>query len=392
MGKRKEIDLTEMKVLYNQGLNDREIAEKLGCNRELIKDRRHKLNLPANTWKNSIWNNVDKVKQLFEEGKSSAEISKLLNVSTTTLAKFKKHFNIKGVYDMKMSSVDVAKAMELAKEGKTDVEIAKLFGVSQGNIWWHRKNNNVPSSFTYDIFSKIDNQKFEELFHKGLNDREIADQLGVSPDGVYGYRMRHGYRRRSYKEAVGNPLTQDNLEIILGIMMGDGTMECPNKNARMSFAHCPQQKEYRDYIAKKLSNLNPHLYFHQAVPDKRTGKCYNSYWCDLPTNPAFNDIYNHFYRSGKKCIPIELFDDFTWQSLAYMYMDDGFWGKSGGYIATNCFTESDLRLFQHFLKTKFNLDTSLCKSKVLYIKAKSFRYMKSQIEPYMCECMKYKIR
>lgn len=392
MGKKKEIDLTKMKALYNQGLSDTKIAKQLNCKRELIKDRRHKIGLPANYWKSPIWNKVDEIIHLFIEGKSSTEISKLMNVSITTLTKFKKQFNVKGAFDMKMSPEDIDRAMNLAKKGMMDTEIAKIFGVSNSTIAFHRKNKGIVSKFTYDKISKIDNKKFEELFKQGLSDSEIAHQLGMSSDGIYNHRMKHRYFRKSLAEAKNNPLTQDNLEIILGVMMGDGTMECPNKNARMSFAHCPKQKEYRDYIAEKLSNLNPHLYFHKAVPDKRTGKCYDSYWCDLPANSAFNDIYNHFYTDGKKRIPIEIFNNFTWQSLAYMYMDDGFWGKSGGYIATNCFTQQDLKQFQQFLKTKFNLNTSICKSKVLYIKAKSFRYMKSQIEPYMCECMKYKIR
>lgn len=392
MGKRKEIDLMKMKVLYNQGLNDREIAEKLGCNRELIKDRRHEMNLPSNTWRNSIWNRVDEVKELFEDGKSSTEISKLINVSITTLSKFKKQFNIKGAYDMKMSSKDIDEAMNLAKKGMMDTEIAKIFGVSSSDIAFHRKNRGIASEFTYDKISKINNKKFEELFKRGLNDNEIAHQLGMSSDGIYSHRIKYGYLRESFKEAKNNPLTQDNIEIILGVMMGDGTMECPNKNARMTFAHCPQQKEYRDYIAKKLSNLKPHLYFHKAVPDKRTGKCYDSYWCNLPANPAFNDIYNHFYVDGKKRIPIELFSNFTWQSLAYMYMDDGCIQGSGGKLATNGFTVKDIHEFQQFLLNKFSLKTTMCKDNTLYIKAKSFRYMKSQIEPFMCDCMKYKIR
>ncbi len=392
MGRSVNIDIEKFHVLYNQGLSDNEIAKRLGCSRKTIERRRNKLGLPVNFWQSEVKRNPALIKQMLEEGKSSAEISKLLNVSVATLAKFKKENNIRGAYDAKMSEEDIDKAMTLAQEGYMDSEIAKLLGVTAGNIMTHRKNRGIKSQFTYDKISKIDNKKFEELFNQGLGDEEIGKALGMSPDGIYSHRMRHGYFRESFKENKPNPLTQDNLEIILGIMMGDGSMECRNKNARMTTAHGEKQKEYSYYIADKLSNLNPHTYVSISKLDERTGKKYTSYWVDLPANPAFNEICDHFYANRIKRIPIELFDNFTWQSLAYMFMDDGSKASCGGQLATNCFSTEDLQKFRDFLLQKFNIETTICKNHTLYIKAKSFRYMKTYIEPYMCECTKYKIR
>lgn len=392
MGRSVNIDMKRFHVLYNQGLSDHKIAKELGCNRKTIERRRHKLGLPVNFWQSEAKKNPVLIQQMLEEGKSSIEISKLLNVSVTTLAKFKKENNIKGVYDTKMSKEDIDKAMLLAQEGYMDSEIAKVFGVSPGNIGMHRRKRGIKTQFTYDKISKIDNRKFEELFKQGLGDKEIGKALGMSSDGIYYHRMRHGYFRRSFKENELNPITQDNLEIILGIMMGDGYMENRNKNARISIAHGEKQKEYSYYIANKLSNLNPHTYVSVSKLDERTGKKYISYWVDLPANPAFNEIYDHFYIDRIKRIPIELFDNFTWQSLAYMFMDDGSKASCGGQLATNCFTIEDLQKFQAFLLEKFNIETTICKNHTMYIKAKSFCHMKSNIKPYMCECTKYKIR
>ena len=392
MGKSINIDMEKFHTLYNQGFSDNKIAKELGCSRKVIERRRHKLGLPVNFWQSEVKRNPTLIEQMFKEGKSSAEISKLLKVSTTTLGKFKKENNIRGAYDMKMSNEDINKAMTLAQEGYMDTKIAQMFGVTAGTIMFHRKNRGIESHFTYDKISKIDNKKFEELFSQGLGDEEIGKALDMSSNGIYYHRIKHGYFRKSFRENELNPLTQDNLEIILGIMMGDGCMENKNKNARMSIAHGKKQKDYSYYIADKLSNLNPHTYVSISKLDKRTGKKYISYWVDLPANPAFNEIYEHFYVNRIKRIPIELFDNFTWQSLAYMFMDDGCKCHCGGQLATNCFTMEDLQKFQAFLLKKFNIETTICKSHVLYIKAKSFRHMKSNIEPYMCECTKYKIR
>lgn len=391
MGKRIDINLDEMRVLYNLGLSDNEIANRLGCSRKSISRRRQELGLPINFWGAIDAKKAEIITRMFSEGKSGGEICRTLHLSSATVAKFKKEHNIQSAFEMKMSAEDIEKAMKMAEKGYMDSEIAEVFGVTASNIQVHRKRRGIKSQFSYDKISKIDKAKFEELFNQGLTDDKIAQELGMSADGIYSHRMRYGYLRKSYAEAKNNPLTQDNLEIILGIMMGDGSME-KNKNARMTIAHCPQQKEYRDYIAQKLSNLNPHLYHAISKPHPKTGKCYESYWIDFPANPAFNIICEHFYVNRIKRIPIELFNNFTWQSLAYLYMDDGSRASCGAQIATNCFSIEDLEKFQIFLKERFNLETTICKSHTLYIKAKSYHLMKSQIEPYMCECMKYKIR
>lgn len=392
MGRSVNINLDKFKALYNQGLSDSKIAEQLGCSRKSIERRRHKFGLPVNFWQSEVRRNPELVKQMLSEGKSGAEISKILKVSVATISKFKKENNIKGAYDIKMSKEDINKAMSLAKEGCTDSEIAQIFGVTTGNIWNHRDNKGIKSQFTYDKISKIDNKKFERLFNQGLGDKEIGEALGMSSDGIYSHRIRHSYIRDSHKEAKLIPLTQNNLEIILGIMMGDGSMERSYKNVRMSTAHGEKQKDYSYYIADKLSNLKPYVYISTSKLDERTGKYYTSYWVNLHTNPAFNELYDHFYINGIKRIPIELFDNFTWQSLAYMFMDDGSKTSCGGRLATNCFTLEDLQKFKAFLLEKFNIETTICKDHTLYIKAKSFRHMKTYIEPYMCECTKYKIR
>lgn len=384
------INLKDIEPLTQKGFSDEKISQILGTNRKVIQDFRHLHNLPSGR---EILKNKreEQIQELLSKGISGGEISRTLHISPATIAKVKKEKNLKSAFDMKMSTEDIEKAMNMAKEGLTDTEIAKNFNVTSGNIGFLRRRRNIKSQFTYDKFSKINKEEFEKLFYMGWNDEDIAQKLNWTKDGIRQYRQRHGYKRENGRIAKDNPLTIDNIEIILGIMMGDGSMECTNRNARLTLAHCERQKEYTYYIADKLSNLKPHTRYSVSKLDVRTGKCYDSYWCDLPANPSLNIIYKHFYVNRVKRIPIELFDNFTWQSLAYLFMDDGSKAACGGQIATNCFTLEDLHKFQGFLKGKFNLDTSINKSHVLYINAKSFRRMIPNIKPYMCECMKYKI-
>lgn len=386
-----ELNLEKIKELYYKGYSDQQIATTLNCGRKTIARRRKQLNLPPQKFTAITPQKAKIILQRFSENKSGAEICKELHISTATLTKYKKEHGIKGPFDLKLSEENKELAMKWAERGLMDTEIAKNLGVSSGDIALLRKHRGIESKFTYDKIAKIDNQAFEKLFYTGFNDKEIAEKLGMSPDGIYSHRIRHGYKRRNQTEATYNPLTQENKEILLGVIMGDGHISKRNKNPRISFAHCLKQKEYTFYLADKLSNLKPHLFEYTSKVDSRTGKRYSAYCCKLAANPAYNEMYEHFYKEGKKRIPIELFDNYTWQSLAYHFMDDGSTCHCGGQLATNCFTTEDLILFQEFLKSKFNIETTIMKSHVLYIKAKSFKWMKEQIKPYMCNCMMYKV-
>lgn len=385
------VSLEIIEPLVQQGNSDEKIAHILGTNRKTIQEFRHTYHLLSGATVAREKRN-EQIEMMLLQGISGGEISRRLSISPVTIAKLKKEKGLTSAFDMKLSQEDIKEAMAMSIEGKTDTEIAKVFGVSSGNIWALRRKRNIKSPFTYEMFSKVNKKEFEELFYMGWGDEDIAKKLNWTKEGIRQFRYRQGYKREDSRLAKNNPLTPDNLEIILGIMMGDGSMECKCQNTRLSFAHCERQKEYTYYIAEKLANLNPHTRHSVSKTDSRTGKCYDSYWCELPANPSFNNIYQHFYVNKIKRIPIELFHDFTWQSLAYMYMDDGSKCHCGGQLATNCFTVEDLHKFQGFLKGKFNLDTTIGKSNVLYIKAESFRRMVPMIEPYMCECMKYKIK
>ena len=84
-------------------------------------------------------------------------------------------------------------------------------------------------------------------------------------------------------------------------------------------------------------------------------------------------------------------NDFTARSLAFMFMDDGSKTNNSYTIATQCFTKNNLEEFKKVLFTKFGIETTLHKHNQLYIRACSAALFKSLIEPYMCDCMKYKL-
>ena len=197
-------------------------------------------------------------------------------------------------------------------------------------------------------------EEFESLFNQGLSDYKIAKIMNKNHATIFQWRKKHGYVRNSLKENQEVPLNQNNIEVLLGTLLGDGSLQKAFKNARYANSHSPKQKEYCEYIAEQFVNLGAVVQYSKRVtPDKRNGNIYEEYCCRLPCNPALNYLHSAFYSNHKKRIPFELLDNFTAKSLAFLYMDDGSKASGGYNIATMCFTESEILEFRKFLFNKF---------------------------------------
>lgn len=285
------------------------------------------------------------------------------------------------------------KLMELYKEGKMDTEIASILGVTSNAIFYWRKKLNLKSTFTYSKISKIDKDKFEELFNQNLNDYSIAEKMNISSSGVYYYRIKHNYHRDSLTSNKAVNLTEYQKQVLLGTLLGDSSLrKIGNGNITISCAHGIKQKDYCLYKTDIFKSLGAHCNYHKrSSPDKRNNIYYEDYTMYVPANPVLEEWYEHLYKQGSKVIPFSLFKYFTEVSLAFMFMDDGSKASSGYTIATNCFNKDELLIFRKFLLNRFNLETSLFKSKVLYIRAVSKKHFTELISPYIYDCMKYKI-
>lgn len=245
------------------------------------------------------------------------------------------------------------------------------------------------------VKSKIEDRinEFEALFNQGLSDYKIGELMGFNHATIFQFRKKHGYIRASLKENREVTPTQEELEILVGTLLGDSTLRIiGNSNPSFSCAHGIKQKEYAEYKASLLERLGATCTYHKRnIPDKRNGIYYEDYTIRLKANPAFRDLYSMLYVDGIKVLSENILNYFTERSLAFMFMDDGSKIGRGYTIATNCFSEEDIKRFRLFLLEKFNLETSMFKSRVLYIHAKSKNHFKWLIEPYICESMKYKL-
>lgn len=392
MKKLNDVELQKLEQLVLEGKYDTEIGKILGYSRKIIGKHRKLLNLPS--YKDVTKDVVNKIKNYSDLGFGLRKISKLVRMSDNKVKKICKEYNIKIKFQFVINDEIEQEILKLYKKGKMDTEIAKILNIKSSTVANYRKTHNLPTKFTYKKISKIDNIKFEKLFNQGLSDYKIAKILKMSPDGVYSHRMRHGYLRNSLSTNKYIELTDFQKQVLLGTMLGDSSFKKGKGllNPVITCSHCIAQKEYCEYKTTIFKSLNAYCKYRiRKTPDKRNGNIYENYTMYIPANPAIKDWDTAFYKNTKKVIPFELFEYFTEISLAFMFMDDGTKSSNSYSIATNCFTIEELTKFRIFLLEKFNLETSLFKNNILYIRAKSRDLFTSLIQPYVCECMRYKL-
>lgn len=282
-----------------------------------------------------------------------------------------------------------SKLVALYNEDKMDSEIAKELNVSRGTVQYWRNRLELKTKFQYSKIAKIDNVEFEKLFYAGKSDAEIAKELGMSYDGIHSHRIRHGYIRENRKYGKAIPLTKFQEEVLVGTILGDASLIKRETNAYMSCAHCLEKQEYTKYKAKIFESLHCTV-FYTSQKDKRTNKTYSRCVLRLPANPELNKYYEMLYKP-KKVISKEILEKFTQVSLAFLFMDDGCGAEKNYTLATNCFKREELEMFQTFLLEKFNLHTTIRKDNTMYVKHRSLDLFTSLVEPYICDCMRYKL-
>lgn len=294
----------------------------------------------------------------------------------------------------KLTEQQINQIPVLVKEGYMDSEIAKMFGdVTPGAIYYQRKKLGIKTSFTYEKVSKMNHNRLRELFEDGWSDYRIAKELGVKPCSVFNYRKNHGVIRSDnmkYNKPVA--LTDFQKQVLIGIVMGDGSMRKTNVNPSFVCMHGMAQKDYCEYKRKILNSLSSKIRFDKRKTiDKRTGLYYEDCVVSLPCNPELLEMYNAFYPEGKKVIPFSLLDNYTEVSLAFHYMDDGNKMKNGYAIATQSFSKENVQRFITFLYDRFGLKATMWSNGAIYIGKESKDLFKSLVEPYFCESMKYKL-
>jgi hypothetical protein len=152
-------------------------------------------------------------------------------------------------------------------------------------------------------------------------------------------------------------LTQIQRSLIIGSLLGDGYVRIVKgrRNAFLEINHAYSMKEYVDWKYEILKDIVI------SPPKARKGNGNRiAYRFFTRQHPEITELFNLFYKNGKKIIPDFKLDPI---SLAVWYMDDGSkCGTSSYYLNTQQFSIEDQQKLIEYLR-KFGIESKLNKDK-----------------------------
>lgn len=154
------------------------------------------------------------------------------------------------------------------------------------------------------------------------------------------------------------PLSDQTRAIILGAILGDGSLKILNKysNASLQIRHSETQKEYLLWKAEKLSEIATDKSVSVQQAD---GFSKNNKWRFVSKRtPALTELHHLTYAHNKLRIKRKWLNQLTPLSLAIWWCDDGSligYGGRKGVFCTDGFNESSVRILAHYLKVVWHI-------------------------------------
>ena len=112
-------------------------------------------------------------------------------------------------------------------------------------------------------------------------------------------------------------------EIIIGLLLGDGHLQCRNSNSRFIYGQSSLREHHLNYFNHIFDLFKPFIskdFFPKSRTfiDKRTNITYKSISFATLTLPCFNYYRNLFYnKDNKKIVPLNINQLLTPRGLAY---------------------------------------------------------------------------
>lgn len=154
------------------------------------------------------------------------------------------------------------------------------------------------------------------------------------------------------------PLSDRAKEIILGSLLGDGSLKVnkPYKNARFSFRHSVKQKAYFHWKVSQLQEISSTKHYWLQPPDQGFSKECKLRYQSRALEPL-TDLYNLTNKRGKLSVRRKWLNYLTPLSLAIWWLDDGSIISNGrkGVICTDGFDEKSVKILARYLQTVWKI-------------------------------------
>lgn len=299
------------------------------------------------------------------------------------------------------------------REFKQGIESGKsLLDIKRGGISKH-----LISFFSNLCQGKINlsKEKFIEEYESGKSLEKIAEENHINFGDITFLRELYDVKAKGakfqYRKANETPLTQRQIEILYGSMMGDAKK---SSLSSVYFLHSETQREYllwkyREFenIASKASLMEIGNIDYRSERKNTTIRFYT-----FANSDVEKCVMNFYGKNGEqeKSINDEILNKLTPLSLAVWYMDDGeaSWGhrqkirglnpSEGASLCTESFSEEDLSKIQKYFLDKWGIETGFKKRDLsdgpgyrIFITKDSLDKFIDIIRPYILPMFLYKI-
>ena len=241
-----------------------------------------------------------------------------------------------------------------------------------------------------DVFDFEKCSKFEiikELIAQGYTQKEIASKFGMTVRQVTVFTNYNGLKNHNKSKNI--KLTNIEKQVILGSLLGDGTVD---RYGRLRIQHSSKQLEYNEYKNSLLKSIVKSFKKDITRFDRRTKKTYYSNLVSTQCLKPIKECYNSWYKDSVKTINLSDIINIDPLGLAIWFMDDGFKCNSGIKIATDSFKKEELLELIKVIFVKFNILFKIDKRNRLFLLKDSYTEFHNLIYPYILPEFYYKLQ
>jgi len=230
--------------------------------------------------------------------------------------------------------------------------------------------------------------------NKKLSGEKIADLFNVTSGTIYYYRKKYNIKKLQAWERHDAPdkLSTEEKEVILGYLLGDGTLSVTSRYPHLRVAQCSGQKEFVKQVYKYLINWAAYNPVEDVRLDVRYNNYYRTYRFDTIAHPEFQSIYDLCYPKGIKTISSQWLDQINPLGLAMWYQGDGHNLGVMAKLNTDSFSYNEQLLIIEWLKNRYNMHAYIRRESKYnkLIISNGFEFGKI-IKPYLIKFFNYKL-
>ena len=179
--------------------------------------------------------------------------------------------------------------------------------------------------------------------------------------------------------------------VVVGIMLSDAWIAKQHKKgqARLFLKQSLKNSPYLFYTFSLL------IHYCSSYPYIINTRGFIAVGFVTRSLTCFTELFESFYKSGKKCVPENIYDILTIQGLSHWICGDGSYVKGGGiYLQTQSFTVIEVVHLINVLIIKFECKCSIHYQEnkpIIYISRRSVRKLRTELIQHIPNYMYYKL-